>query len=469
NTIDIDTGCVFGGALTCLRYPEQELVSVPALKVYCTPVKPLIEKSQKLSSQQMYDSLLDVKDYIGKQFIHTKLRQKVTVQEENSKAALEVMSRFAIEPRWLIYLPPTMAPTAVSDLPEMLEHPKEAFQYYKKSGVKQVVCEEKHMGSRAILVICKDQEVAQRRFGATDGKAGICYTRTGRNFFTDPVLEKAFINRVMSAMTDSGLWETLKSDWVCIDAEIMPWSMKAKTLIKDQYAAVGTSATHGLEMVADQLKIAANRYGEALHPLIDKVTAKQNAIEQYKTAFGHYCWEVKELDDITVAPFHIMASEGEVHTDKNHLWHLTTLKRLAEADPDLFRATAYQFVQLDRPDEVARAIDWWTEMTEHGGEGIVVKPSTFIAKDGGKLLQPAIKCRGAEYLRIIYGPEYQLGESTKLLKERKSGRKKSLALTEFALGVEGLDRFVAGRPLRDVHQCAFGVLALETEPIDPRL
>ncbi|GAB3845813.1 hypothetical protein GCM10028822_04890 [Hymenobacter terrigena] len=47
--------------------------------------------------------------------------------------------------------------------------------------------------------------------------------------------------------------------------------------------------------------------------------------------------------------------------------------------------------------------------------------------------------------------------------------KRYLALCEFALGVEGLERFVARQPLRRVHQCFFGVLSLESEAVDPRL
>ena len=84
-------------------------------------------------------------------------------------------------------------------------------------------------------------------------------------------------------------------------------------------------------------------------------------------------------------------------------------------------------------------------------------------------LQPAVKCRGREYLRIIYGPEYTLPEHLERLRERGVSGKRSLALREFALGIEGLERFVQREPLRRVHECVFGVLALESEPVDPRL
>ena len=98
-----------------------------------------------------------------------------------------------------------------------------------------------------------------------------------------------------------------------------------------------------------------------------------------------------------------------------------------------------------------------------------MKPRSFVARGPKGLVQPAVKCRGREYLRIIYGPEYAFDENLSRLRSRGLGRKRSLALREFALGIEALDRFVAREPLRRVHECVFGVLALESEPVDPRL
>ncbi|MEM9986989.1 MAG: polynucleotide kinase-phosphatase, partial [Bacteroidota bacterium] len=224
-TIDIDTGCVFGGKLTALRYPEEELVSVPAKQVYCEPVRPLqVEETEVLSSQQAYDDLLNIEDVIGKRIVQTRLRNNLTIREENSIAALEVMSRFAINPKWLIYLPPTMSPCGTSELPGFLEHPDQAINYYKRRGVKKIICEEKHMGSRAVLVICQDEAAAQQRFGISNEGIGVCYTRTGRNFFNDRTLEKEFLAHVNQALTQSSFWEKHDTTWVCLDAELMPWS-----------------------------------------------------------------------------------------------------------------------------------------------------------------------------------------------------------------------------------------------------
>ena len=161
-TICIDTGCVFGGRLTALRYPENEIVSVAAHEQYYEPVKPL--DASKAADPDREPSELDLEDVIGKRIIETHLCGTVTIREENAVAALEVMSRFAVDPRWLVYLPPTMSPTATSDREGLLEHPHEAFAAYRAAGVARVICEEKHMGSRAIVVACKDTSVSLRRF-----------------------------------------------------------------------------------------------------------------------------------------------------------------------------------------------------------------------------------------------------------------------------------------------------------------
>src|SRR5947209_7336583 len=192
-TVNIDTGCVFGGRLTALRYPEREFVSVPAARTYCEPVRPFLaaeHQAPALSAQQAHDEVLDAEDVLGKRIVPTRLRGNVTIREENAAAALEVMSRFAADPRWLIYLPPTMSPCETSGEPGLLEHPAEAFAYYRSEGVPQVVCEEKHMGSRAVVVACRDEEAARQRFGVTTGETGIVTTRTGRRFFNDAELER---------------------------------------------------------------------------------------------------------------------------------------------------------------------------------------------------------------------------------------------------------------------------------------
>ncbi|GAA3968364.1 polynucleotide kinase-phosphatase [Hymenobacter antarcticus] len=490
NTIDLDTGCVFGGRLTALRYPERELVAVPAAQVYCEPVRPLnyrvlqlqaelqnnltTDNEQLTTAQQQQDDLLDIRDVTGKQFIETRLMKGVIIREENAVAALEVMSRFALHPKWLLYLPPTMSPTETSALPDLLEHPAEAFDYYKRLGVERVVCEEKHMGSRVVLVLGRDEAAIQRRLGLVGEGIGKCYTRTGRNFFTDAALETAFLARLRDAFTTAGFWEKFDTDWVCLDAELLPWSAKAQELVKTQYAAVAAAANAALPQVEAVLQEAAARDLDGIDALLARTTARREAAAHYADAYRRYCWPVHSLDDLKLAPFHLLATEGRTYFDRDHAWHMETLRTLALADstehgPGLLRATPYRVVPLSDPAEVDAAIQWWTDLTAAGGEGMVVKPYDFIPQGKGGLLQPALKCRGREYLRIIYGPDYLLPGHLDRLRQRNVKAKRNLALREFALGVEGLERFVARQPLRQVHQCVFGVLALESEAVDPRL
>ena len=471
NTTDIDTGCVFGGKLTALRYPEREFVSVPALRTYYEPARPFLapeDHAPRLTAQQENDDTLDLADVIGKRLVDTRLAGKVTIREENAAAAIEVMSRFAVDPRWLIYLPPTMSPSETSQEPGLLEHPADAFAYFRTSGVPKVVVEEKHMGSRAVLVVCRDADVATKRFGITDGSAGSIYTRTGRRFF-DENLEVAVLGRVRAAMDAAGTWDELVTDWVLIDAELMPWSAKAQELIRQQYAPTGVAARMSLAAVIPALDAAAER-GVDTAAIAERMRIRMGLAELYIEAYSRYSWPVDSIDDLRLAPFHILASEGRMHTDRDHVWHMETLGSICRQDDALLIATPYRVVDVTDSDEVAAAVAWWRELTSRGGEGMVVKPLDFIPARGQKRpVQPAVKCRGPEYLRIIYGPEYTLPEHLERLRERGLAGKRGLAHREFALGIEGLERFTRHEPLRRVHECVFGVLALESQPVDPTL
>ncbi len=465
-TLCIDTGCVFGGKLTALRYPELELVSVPALRTYYEPIRPLGEPSPATGETQPHQ--LNLADVLGKQVIDTRLYGIVTVREDNAAAALEVMSRYAVDPRWLVHLPPTMSPAETSTVDGWLERPEEAFAFYGSKSVGSVVVEEKHMGSRALIVLASNQDVAARRFGVTDGSRGVIVTRTGRRFFHDAALEAAALHRIDAAMEASGLWDDLATDWVLWDAEILPWSMKAGALVRDQYAAVGAAAIAGLEAASAALQAARAR-GVDVGAMADAAMKRREDALLYRAAYNRYVAPFAGIDDLRIAPFHLLASEGAVHNDKDHLWHMAQAHRLAEADPALVVATAHRRVDLADPAQVSEAIAWWETLTAAGGEGMVVKPLDFVTRGGRGLLQPAIKCRGREYLRIIYGPDYDRPDNLVRLKKRGLGQKRSMALREFALGMEALHRFVEHAPLTRVHQCVFGVLAMESERVDPRL
>jgi protein phosphatase len=468
NTICIDTGCVYGGKLTALRWPEKELVSVPAAKMYYEPSRPLAAPPEVRSAQAEADDVLDMEDVSGRRHVSTELRGSVAIAEENAAAALEAMSRFAIVPQWLIYLPPTMSPSETSTREGWLERPEEAFEHFRKAGVAALVCEEKHMGSRAVIALCRDAGVARARFGVTGNMPGAIWTRTGRPFFADAATGDAVLARLIAAVTRAGLWDELSTGWLLLDAEIMPWSAKANALIESQYAPVAASSRTGLAAAHDALARAAAR-GVPLTELRDRFAGRATRADAYARAWAPYVWPVASVDDLRIAPFHLLASEGHVHFDRDHPWHMGIAERLARAGEPILAATAWRDVDLADEASCAAAVDWWEQRTANGAEGMVVKPRDFVVRGPKGLLQPALKVRGGEYLRIIYGPEYDAPENLERLRSRGLGGKRQLALREFALGHEGLKRFVARAPLRQVHECVFGVLALESEPIDPRL
>ena len=470
-TINVDTGCVFGGCLTALRWPEKELVSVAAKATYAEPARPFLDESAPvaLSAQQREDEMLDLADVAGKRIITTRLHHSVTIREENATAALEVMSRFAANPKWLVYLPPTMSPSETTTRDGYLEYPTEAFAYFRNHGVPHVICEEKHMGSRAVVVLCRDEDVARRRFGVVGEGVGVITTRTGRRFFDDAGLERELLRRVSGAIERSGLWEQLTTDWLVLDCELMPWSAKAQELIRNQYAAVSAAAGGALPEAVAVLRAAASR-GVAVDDLREHVETRASLAAQYSSAYRRYSWPVSSINDLRLAPFHLLATNGAVHADKDHSWHMEHARTICAADDSgVLFTTSCRVVELSDPSSEAEATAWWETMTDAGGEGMVVKPMSFVARGRRGLLQPAVKCRGREYLRIIYGPEYTLPQNLGRLRSRGLAGKRSLALREFALGIEGLERFVRGEPLRRVHECVFGVLALESEPVDPRL
>lgn len=465
NTLCLDTGAVFGGKMTALRWPEREIVDVPAERVWYEPVKPLTTEAPGGREGRP----LDLADVQGRRIVETRHMGRIAVREENAAAALEVMSRFAVDPRLLAYLPPTMAPTAASHEEGFLEHAAEAFAQYRADGVTKVVCEEKHMGSRAVALVCRDAATARERFGA-EGPTGALHTRTGRPFLDDTALTEVVLGRLRAAVTAAGLWEEWNTDWVVLDAELMPWSLKAAGLLRSQYAAVGAAAGAALP-VADGALAAAVARGVDVGALAGRQRERAEDAAAFTEAYRRYCWSTEGLDGVRMAPFQILAVQGRSLASVPHDEQLAWLDRLVEHDPTgLLQVTRRLVVDTGDEASVSSGVDWWLEMTGRGGEGMVVKPLGALVRDAkGRLVQPGIKVRGREYLRIIYGPEYTRPDNLERLRSRFLGHKRSLALREYALGLEALDRLADGEPLWRIHEAVFAVLALESEPVDPRL
>ncbi|HSF39721.1 MAG TPA: AAA family ATPase [Thermoanaerobaculia bacterium] len=346
HTINLDTGCVFGGRLTALRYPENELVSVPARRAYAGTSRPFLQPP--------------------------------------APPAPEI-------PEWLVHQPPAALPVRTPDRPGLLEHPAEAFADFRGQGVDRVVCEEMHGGSRAVVVVCRDEETARRRFGLTG--EGLAVNRTGQRLFPEGRLERQLLGRVREALDRSGFWETLQTDWVFLDCDLLPWTREAVSRL----AAVGAAARASLPKALARLAEAGAR-GVDVRSLLARYRERQDLATRFTGALRRRSWPIRSAADLRLAPFHVLATEGAAHTDKDHLWHLTTAAGICRADAGFLIPTRHRVVALADPESEAEATAWWEELTGEGGEGIVVKPLAF----GG----PAFLCRGPEALRLVHGPEY---------------------------------------------------------------
>lgn len=321
------------------------------------------------------------------------------------------------------------------------------------------------MGSRAVVLVCRDEQVARTRFGGEG--SGVVHTRTGRSFFGAELTER-LLDGVRAAATTLGLWDELGTDWLLLDAELLPWSAKAEELLRTQYAAVGAAARASLAAAAAVLGQAAAR-GVDVDALLQRTASRATNADAFTAAYRRYVWPTEGLEGVQLAPFQLLASEGATYTDRPHAWHLALADRCVEADPRLFRTTRRLDVDTTDAPSAQAGVQWWTDLTADGGEGMVVKPAANLVKAGRGYAQPGIKVRGREYLRIIYGPDYTEPENLDRLRQRGLGHKRSMAAREYALGIEALERVARREPLWRVHEPVFAVLALESEPVDPRL
>jgi protein phosphatase len=212
----------------------------------------------------------------------------------------------------------------------------------------------------------------------------------------------------------------------------------------------------------------ALRRGADVAALRDRTRERLAAARSYTAAYRHYVWPVRSLADVRLAPFQVLAGSAGTFFSRDHRWHLNAAERLAAADP-LIVPTRHIVADLGDEESGAAVTAWWERLTGAGGEGMVAKPLAPVTRLRHGVAQHGMKCRGPEYLRIIYGPEYAIPANLGRLAGRNLSRKQSLAAGEFALGAEALDRFTRREPLFRVHECVFGVLALESEPVDPRL
>lgn len=458
NTVNIDQGAVFGGSLTAYRYPEGKFVSVKAKRDYAgDPDSPLIRWERGRFSPP------NLRKFVEGYSVQTDLYGEITLRGEFVKAAIDTVSHFTVPLEELVYIPPTMSPPPSVSIDEnYLEHPREAFAYFRAQGVKTMIAEKKHMGSRAILLLFRDEEAALSYVGRPS--LGTIYTRTGRAFF-DRDTESEVLRRLNADLVRANYFAKNNTDLLLLDAEIVPWNLKARELISSQYAHVAEAALLDREHLLEKLR-EAERSGRDVTSWIQEMEEKLQNAHLFKEAFQKYCWDVSGLEGIKIAPFHTLAHSGQTFFEHSHLWHMEHNRELAELSP-LFMETEYRTVCNQADEE--QIIRWWEEMTEDGHEGIVIKPETFITRNGDKLVQPALKVRGRKYLHIIYGIDYLQPDNLVRLKQRKTSKKERNALMECALSRESVERFIRKEPIERVHECVLAALSLESDPVDPRL
>ncbi|KAB7705330.1 polynucleotide kinase-phosphatase [Bacillus aerolatus] len=457
-TINIDQGAVFGGQLTAFRYPEQTFAAVKAEKDYSgADNNPLKEWEKKRLDPP------NIGKFINGYSVLTEEAGEIRVFDDTVKPAIDTVSHFTVPIEQLVYIPPTMSPTPnPSSLSSYLEHPQEAIDYYRGHGIETLVAEKKHMDSRAVLLLFRNETAARKYIGT--GTLGAIYTRTGRRFF-DKTTEKTVVSALNEDLQRAGYFDTNQTDFILLDAEIMPWNLKAKELISSQYAHVAENALLDRTILKNKLSAAAGRH-DAIQSWLEEHHEKVNNALVFKEVFQKYCWDIEGVQNIQIAPFHVLAHSGETFFHKPHMWHMEKNREFARYS-SFFVETEWKLIHDESSAE--EVIKWWKDMTEEGHEGIVIKPEFFIAKNKGKLLQPAIKVRGRKYLNIIYGMDYLERANLERLKKRNTGKKQKLALKEFALGVEGIQRFVNGESLERIHECVLGTLAMEADRVDPRL
>lgn len=455
-TINIDQGVVFGGELTAFQYPEQTLKSVKAFANYAgTEDNPILEAKNKRFSPP------NVAQFINGFAVHTTSGDQITIPRENALAAMDTFSHYTLPLEQVIYIPPTMSPTPqTSALPDYLEHPADAFHYYKKNGIQKLIAQKKHMGSRAVIFIAKNKEVAKELINSDS--LGYITTRTGRAFFEQKE-QQQMVENIHAELVGKNYFEQFNTNFVLMDAEILPWNLKAQSLIDQQYETVAENALMDRYKLIEKLKATEH---VDVTSWMEEYTDKYKNAARFDAVFKNYCWPTNELSGIQIAPFHILAHSSSANFHQSHSWHMKMNAYLAE-NSSLFIATEYRLIESEQDEQ--EVINWWKDMTENGHEGIVIKPFDFLAYHKGKLLQPAIKVRGREYLRIIYGMDYTNEDTMKKLKQRNPSRKMKNALLEFKLGLEGISRFVSLESSNRVHECALATLALESDTIDPRL
>lgn len=458
-TICIDTGCVFGGRLTALRYPELELVSVQAKRMYCEPKRPLLQSSNKPMVRT--DEPLELTDFLGRRLITTRLVGKVMVAEEQIALAIELLSRSGVDPRQLIWLPSDPAPVeSTPDVPDQLEHPQEAASYFRSNSVSRIVCQQLPHGQMVGVIVCRDPQTAQNRFRLTEGQIGLIWNAHAQ-FITDETTTAALLQQLAGSITAAGWWQTFRTDWFCFHAALdsMSGSLDLASLMQ--------LAMFTLDQSSQALAAATARPGvnADLQPLIQRFRSRQSACQQQLDSLSHS----PPRPRLRLEPLAILLSEGSAYTEIPRTQQAEWLSELARGSDGVFAPPPTRVFSLDERGSIRQLNEWWQQLCDERAEGLLVAPETHLPRGERGPVAQALKARTPHALRRIYGPEFDQPPNLDRLRRRSVGSKRVLANRLFALSVEALERYARREPFRRVHECCLAMLALQSDATDPRL
>jgi SAM-dependent methyltransferase len=409
---------------------------------------------------------IDLQDVVGERTLATRLGGDVHVGAGEAAEALEAMSRFAADPRWLVYLPPDLPAAVAAPGTDVLEHPSAALAYYRSHGVTGVVLQDLHAGTRVAVVACRDEAAARRRFQAAGGETGAVYTASGRPFFATRAAEEAFLARLRTALDQGGLWEALGTDWVALEGvmgpgvpmmrEVNPYFGRPLALCWTVAAAAGSA----LGAAAEALGRAAAD-GVSATDLLARTRARVALVEAYAAACRRNCLPARAPDELRFAPVLVLAGERGVYAERDPRWHQERLAPACQVAPLVLRGVEQRVVDLANPQSEAEAVAWSDAALARGSAGIVVRPAGRGPRGGSRFMAPALECRGMDVQRLVYGPEHALPEHRERLRVPGTGEPGVGAAKEWALSIEALERFVRGEPLARVHECVFAALAVK--------
>jgi len=463
--LNLDTGCVYGGHLSAFRYPEREIVTVKADQEYATFVDTSPPEDGLANPEIRPHQSVDFARITGRNLVSTSAQYYISIKDDIAPTVLDHLVQNGTHPGQLVYLPPLLSPTKSSSIPGYLEHPREAFNYYAKKGLSEVIVEEMQGGAKTTILLAKDQQTAYKKLCISDKSLGIAINSLGSYSFQNEAIGNTFIERFHSLVTELGIWETLSTDWICVEGELLPSSNHWQGM-EDHFQRMqaGGSAVFPAGIAALE---EAQTQGVDVSDLLNRTLKRQEKNKQFNRQLETEGKAPERLEDYRFVPSFLLASEGDLHFEKQLSWHFEWWKNCQERDA-LFQPSVWQLVSLNAEVEKQAIVSRFETLSDEGKPGMLMRPPQLIIDAGSDLIQPGLKIRGKEYLRLVYGPDYDLPELLEVHRKRRLKEIRQLTVRQLALGYEGLKSFVNHKDVNASYECIFALLCLQCTDVDPR-